>query len=900
MRCHASEEQVLSGLSYLVAFLVAIGILVTVHELGHYLAARLCGVKVLKFSFGFGRTIYSRTAGRDQTEWAIGLVPLGGYVKMLDEREGDVSAKLLDRAFNRQSIFRRALIVFAGPFSNLLLAVLIYWGIALGGIKDLSSQIGIVTSDSIAAHAGLLQGDRVLRANGSRISGWSAFRWFVMDHALGKESLVLDVDRGGVEVSGLELNLSGVVIGEQAPDVLAQVGVAPPQPHIPPVIGGIQPGSPAERAGFLVGDVIRAIDGVSIVYWSDVVAKVSGSPGRQLSADVERNGSLLGLKVTPDPVPGRANKGRIGVQVRADDAAIQANTVDVSYGVADGFLYAVGRTWDTATFSLKVMWQMITGSVSLRNVSGPVTIADYAGQSAAIGFEAYLGFVALVSISIGVLNLLPIPILDGGHLLYYVAEFLRGKPLPERLEEYGQKLGLAILAGLMSLAIFKRSESDYLRLMSKKLTAIHLGVLSLFSPYVFAANSFVVRDIRVEGIQRTEAGTVFNYLPIHVGDTVDDGAVSRAVKALFATGFYRDVRIEVDKDVLVVVVDERPAIAQVQFSGNKEFTSDILTKGLKDVGIAESRTFDRSMLEKAEQEIKRLYLTKSFYGVSIKTTVSPMERNRVAINFEVTEGEVARIKNIKIIGAKAFKESRLLDLMTLEETGWFSWFLEDKYSKQKLQADIEEIKSWYLDRGYLNFSVDSTQVSITPDKKDVFITVAIIEGEQYTVSSVKLAGELLVPEEDLRKLVTIKSGDMFSRSAVNEVTRKIADRIGNDGYAFANVNAAPEVDEEKHQVALTFFVDPGRRAYVNRINVTGNNRTRDEVVRREMRQAESAWFDREKVDRSKLNIDRTGFFEDVSIDTVAVPGTPDQVDLSVNVKEKATGALTFGRWLFAN
>jgi outer membrane protein insertion porin family len=430
--------------------------------------------------------------------------------------------------------------------------------------------------------------------------------------------------------------------------------------------------------------------------------------------------------------------------------------------------------------------------------------------------------------------------------------------------------------------------------MFNKLTAIQAGVLAVLSPCVFAANSFIVKDIRVEGIQRTEAGTVFNYLPIHVGDTVTDETVSRAVKALFATGFYRDVRIDVDKDVLVVIVDERPAIAQVQFSGNKEFTSDVLLKGLKDVGIAESRTFDRSMLEKAEQEIKRLYLTRSFYAVSIKTTTSPMERNRVAINFEITEGEVARIKDIKIIGAKAFKEGRLLDLMTLERSGWIPWFSEDKYSKQKLQADIEEVKSWYLDRGYLNFNVDSTQVSITPDKKDVYITIAISEGEQYQISSIKLAGELLVPEDELRKLVTVKGGEFFSRSKVNETTRLISDRLGNDGYAFANVNAAPEIDQEKHEVALTFFVDPGRRAYVNRINVTGNSRTRDEVVRREMRQTESAWFDRERVDRSKLNIDRTGFFEEVNIDTVAVPGTSDQVDLAVNVKEKPTGALTLG------
>ncbi|GAB2904807.1 outer membrane protein assembly factor BamA [Uliginosibacterium flavum] len=431
--------------------------------------------------------------------------------------------------------------------------------------------------------------------------------------------------------------------------------------------------------------------------------------------------------------------------------------------------------------------------------------------------------------------------------------------------------------------------------MSKTFTAIQIGVLALLSPLALAYSPFVVKDIRVEGIQRTEAGTVFNYLPIRIGDSVSEDVVAKAVKALYATGFYRDVRIDVDKDVLVVIVDERPAIAQVDFSGNKAFDSKDLLKGLKEIGIVESRTFDRSQLEKAEQEIKRLYLTRSYYGVSVKTTVSPLERNRVAINFEIAEGEVAKISSIRIIGAKAFKEGRLLDLMVLEESGgMFAWFRHDKYSKQELQADIEELKSWYLDRGYLNFAVESTQVSITPDKKDVYISIAINEGEQYKISSVKLAGELLLPEAELRKLVTLKSGEIYSRSRVNEATRAVSDRLGNDGYAFANVNAVPELNDDTREVALTLFVDPGRRAYVNRINVVGNNRSRDEVIRREMLQMESAWFDRQKVDRSKIRVDRTGFFEDVSVDTVPVTGAADQVDLNVNVKERATGSLSLG------
>jgi outer membrane protein insertion porin family len=431
--------------------------------------------------------------------------------------------------------------------------------------------------------------------------------------------------------------------------------------------------------------------------------------------------------------------------------------------------------------------------------------------------------------------------------------------------------------------------------MSKTLTAIQIGVLTLLSPLSFAYSPFVVKDIRVEGIQRTEAGTVFNYLPIHIGDSINEDQVASAVKALYATGFYRDVHIDVDKDVLVVIVDERPAIAQIDFSGNKAFDSKDLLKGLKEVGIAESRTFDRSQLEKAEQEIKRLYLTRSYYGVSVKTTVSPLERNRVAINFEVTEGQVATIKSIRILGAHVFKESRLIDRMVLEESGgMFAWFRHDKYSKQELQADVEDLRSWYMDRGYINFSVDSTQVSITPDKKDVYISVGITEGNLYKISSVKLAGELLLPEAELRKLVTIKNGDIYSRAEVNKVTRAISDRLGNDGYAFANVNAVPEINEETREVSLTLFVDPGRRAYVNKINIVGNSKTRDEVVRREMLQMESAWFDRQKVDKSKVRVDRTGYFEDVSIDTVPVTGVADQVDLNVNLKERSTGALTIG------
>jgi outer membrane protein insertion porin family len=420
-------------------------------------------------------------------------------------------------------------------------------------------------------------------------------------------------------------------------------------------------------------------------------------------------------------------------------------------------------------------------------------------------------------------------------------------------------------------------------------------VASLFATTAGAFDAFTVKDIRVEGIQRTEAGTVFSYLPVKVGDTLNDEKASLAVKALFATGFFKDVRLEIEDNVLVVVVEERPAINALDFVGMKAFDKDPIKKALKELGIAESRIFDRSLLEKAEQEIKRQYLSKGYYAANVSTTVTPLERNRVNVNFNVEEGEIAKIKQINLVGNKAYSEKDLLELFQLRTPGWFTWYTKnDQYSKQKLSADLESLRSYYLDSGYLEFNVDSTQVSISPDKKDIYITINVTEGQPYKVSSVKLAGNLLLPEDVLRGLVKIKAGETFSRSRLTESTKAISDRLGNEGYAFANVNSMPELDKEKHEAAFTIFVDPGRRVYVRRINVTGNNRTRDEVIRREFRQMESAWYDGERINKSKKRADRLGYFEDVSIETPPVPGTTDQVDLNVNVKERATGSLMIG------
>ena len=429
--------------------------------------------------------------------------------------------------------------------------------------------------------------------------------------------------------------------------------------------------------------------------------------------------------------------------------------------------------------------------------------------------------------------------------------------------------------------------------MNKKLLAGLVSALLAHSALAFDA--FQIKDIRVEGIQRTEAGTVFSYLPVKVGDTMNDEKAAAAIKALFATGFFKDVRLEIDGQVLVVVLEERPAIASLEFTGLKAFKPEDLKKSLREVGLAESRIFDRALVERAEQELKRQYLAQGHYAVQVTTTITPLERNRVGVNFAVSEGDIARIRQINVIGAGAIKEADLLDLLVLRTSGWLTWYTKnDQYSKQKLSGDLETLRSHYLDRGYLEFNIESTQVSISPDKQDIYITINITEGEKYTVSSVKLAGQLLLPEAELTKLVQVKPGEVFSRERMTETTKAISERLGNEGYAFANVNAAPELDKEKRQVAFTVFIDPGRRVYVRRINVAGNTRTRDEVIRREMRQSEAGWYDGDKINKSRTRVDRLGYFDEVTVETPPVAGTTDQVDMEIKVKEKPTGNILLG------
>lgn len=426
-------------------------------------------------------------------------------------------------------------------------------------------------------------------------------------------------------------------------------------------------------------------------------------------------------------------------------------------------------------------------------------------------------------------------------------------------------------------------------------TATAVAALALAANAAWALEPFRVQDIRVEGLQRVEPGTIFASLPMRVGDEYNDEKGAAAIRALFALGLFKDVRLEASGNVLVVVVEERPTIADVDFAGTKEFDKDTLKKAMRDVGLTEGRPFDKALADRAEQELKRQYINRSLYGAEVVTTVTPIERNRVNLTFSVTEGEPAKIKDIRIVGNQAFSESTLKGLFDQDTGGWLSWYTKsNRYSRAKLNADLESLRSYYLARGYLEFRIDSTQVAISPDKQDISITVNVTEGPSYVVSGVKLEGNYLDREDEFKSLVTIRPGEPYNADRVAETTKAFTDHFGNFGFAFARVESVPEVDREHNRVALVLRAEPSRRAYVRRINVSGNNRTRDEVVRREFRQFEASWYDGDKIKLSRDRVDRLGYFTEVNVETQEVPGSPDQVDLVVNVQEKPTGSLQLG------
>ncbi|MCB1996090.1 MAG: outer membrane protein assembly factor BamA, partial [Rhodoferax sp.] len=412
-----------------------------------------------------------------------------------------------------------------------------------------------------------------------------------------------------------------------------------------------------------------------------------------------------------------------------------------------------------------------------------------------------------------------------------------------------------------------------------------VAVSAVMAPFAaLAVEPFTLKDIRVEGLQRADPGTVFGALPFRVGETYTDDKAAAALRALFATGLFSDVRIEIEDQTAVVIVAERPVIARVNFNGLKEFESEQLLKALRDAGIGEGLSFDKALVDRAEQEIKRQYLTRSLYGAEVVTTITPIERNRVDVTFTMTEGEVARIREIRILGAEAFDEKTLLGQLELTTPGWLTWYTKsDRYSRSALNGDLETLRAFYVNRGYLEFAVESTQVTISPDKQDISLAISIREGQRYTVTGIRLEGDYLGREDAFRQLVVPRPGEAYRGDAVTATQKAFTDLYGLYGYAFARVESRPEIDRANAQAVVVFTASPQRRVYVRRIDVAGNTRTRDEVVRREFRQLESAWYDGARIKLSRDRVDRLGYFSEVDVETREVPGAPDQVDLVVKV-----------------
>jgi len=451
-------------LDYLIPFLLGLGLLILVHELGHYLVARFCGVKVLRFSIGFGRPLVRWTAGADRTEWALGAFPLGGYVKMLDEREGTVAPEELHRAFNQQSVQRRFAIVAAGPLANFALAIVLYWGLFVGGTQELKPRLAVTSeAASVAVQGGVRDGDLVIAVDDEPVRSWQELRWALVRHALDARQVTLHVRTAENIDAYRHLDLSRMKIEDGERDLIADLGLRLWRPHIDPVVGKVVEGAAGARAGLLPGDRFVTLDGKPVVSWVEVVERVREHPGTELAAEIERSGGTVAITLVPDAVEEQGRRvGKIGVAVAAPTEKDDSVFVLVHYGPADALVKALTQTWDTSVLSLKMIGRMLTGEVSWRNLSGPVTIADYAGQSAKLGLGHYLKFIALISISLGVLNLLPIPVLDGGHLLYYLIEIIKGGPIPERIMEIGQQIGLILLAMLMAFAFY----NDINRLIS--------------------------------------------------------------------------------------------------------------------------------------------------------------------------------------------------------------------------------------------------------------------------------------------------------------------------------------------------------------------------------------------------------------------------------------------------
>ena len=416
--------------------------------------------------------------------------------------------------------------------------------------------------------------------------------------------------------------------------------------------------------------------------------------------------------------------------------------------------------------------------------------------------------------------------------------------------------------------------------------------LLILTPPLVVADEFEVLDIRIEGLQRVSAGTVFASLPLSVGDTVDEAIIREATRSLFRTGYFADVVMARENGILVVGLVERPAVTEINLEGNKAIETDQLLDALRDNGLAEGQIFRQVILEGMTQELQRQYVSQGRYGALVKTNVKTLPRNRVSVNIDIDEGDVAKIRHINIVGNFDFSEDDLLDQFEQNETGWISWITsDDKYSREKLSGDLETLESWYLDRGYLQFEVMSTQVSISPDKESVFITINVNEGDVYKISSVELAGDLKIPEGIARALILLKEDMTFSQALMTTSSEYITRRLGNEGYTFAEVEGFPEVDEESKTAKVTFVVTPGMRAYVRRIEFRGNTKTADHVLRREMRQMEGGSANNALIDMSKVRLERVGYFKEVEVENVPVAGTNDQIDVIYTVEEQPSGSV---------
>lgn len=429
--------------------------------------------------------------------------------------------------------------------------------------------------------------------------------------------------------------------------------------------------------------------------------------------------------------------------------------------------------------------------------------------------------------------------------------------------------------------------------MRRSLLSVAVGLISTVGVLPSAlADQFVVSDIEVEGLQRVSAGTVFGAFPVDIGEPVDEVSLADAIKNLFGTGLFTDLSASRDDDVLVLTVKERPAISSIDIEGNKAIETDALKQALDSAGLKEGQVFKRATLERLELEIQRSYVAQGRYSARVKATAEELPRNRVAIKLDINEGEVASIRHINIIGNESFSDEQLLDQFELETSNWWASITNsDKYARERLSGDLETLRSWYLDRGYIDFNVESSQVSISPDKKDVFITIAINEGPKYTISDIKLRGDLILKESELRDLIKLKSGDTYSQQALTNTSERLSRRLGKEGYTFANVNAVPETHDD-HTASVTFYVEPGKRAYVRRVNFKGNVSTRDEVLRQEMVQMEGGVASTDLIEYSKTKLERLGFFKTVDVETVRVPGHDDQVDVNYTVEEQPTGSLS--------